>query len=153
MICPNCNKPLNENFKMCGAIKVYYCDLCTFERAEHTNQMNIGLLHDWSLKEAHFRRIVKKAMITEGLEKQEQQEEFIEWLIGEDYRDLPYMIFNRAEIEKRLKEEGKPGEIIDDWLTRIKKRLRNVSGGASVFEVLRAGVREWRSKQIRAMVN
>lgn len=130
-------------------MNIYSCAKCGFSHSEFTGRMHFGDLHDWSLKEAKFRRIVKKAMIAEDIIIIDDQLAFINWLIGPDYGEIPYMIQNKEEIYRQTKE------IPEDWISRIQTRgkLVNVGPRSSVYDVIRAAAQIYKSKRILVGMN
>lgn len=139
--CPDCKTELRVVNKFCGAMAIYSCPRCTFQHSEFTGKMNIGTLHDWALKEAQFRRLVKKAMIAEGFVTIEQQTDFMSWLIGPDFASVPYMIINIS---------GYVSDTPDDWISRIRdrSRLSNVNGKAPVYATIRAAGQIYKSRKM-----
>lgn len=144
MNCPECKTAIDPKLKACGSLADYTCQRCGFFMRENTGFMNFGDLHDWALKEAQFRRIVRKAMIAEGMTDLDQQTDFMIWLIGPDFGTIPYMIQNRAEVMRDTKKEP------EDWMQRIKdkSRLLNINGNTPVYAAIRAAAEQYKSSRI-----
>lgn len=135
--------------KACGSLLDHTCQKCGWFQRENTGTLHFGELHDWSLLEAKFRRIVRKAMIHEGMTDLDQQTAFMEWLIGKDFGNIPYMINNRAQVEKETRSEP------IDWLQRIKDRSRllNINGNTPVYVAIREAAKVYRMRRVFAAVN
>ena len=90
-------------------------------------------------------------MIKAGLETIDAQCAFMEWLIGEDYSQLPYCISNKREHEMRTKEK------VEDWVSRIQRnsKLLGVTESSSVYQVLYAAAEKYMESHrvFLAMVN
>lgn len=150
MTCPECKADLQPQNKLCGALVLFACR-CGFQRSDWTGQMNMGQLHDWAMAEAQFRRIVRKAMINAGLKTVEAQCAFMEWLIGEDYSQLPYCVSNKEQHQRMTKE------VVEDWVSRIQKnsRLYGVTESSSVYRVIHAAAEKYmdNNRVLMTMVN
>ena len=89
--------------------------------------IDMGHVHDSALRDAQFRRIVKKAMVHERLTSLDHQASFIEWAIGPDYKDVDYQ----------------------NWPDRIRDRTSLlVDVKQSVYLVIRAACQLFKSKRM-----
>lgn len=89
--------------------------------------LDMGVLHAEALREAQFRRLVRKAMWHEGIRDIDNQVEFFEWALGPKYKDVAYQF----------------------WPDLIKERTRLiVSAKDSVYYVFRAAVQLFKSKKV-----
>ena len=125
--CPECSTPLNERLRQCGGVRLQFCTKCGYQAESLTGAIDFGQVHDYALKDAQFRRIVRKAMIVTGIRDLDHQTSFMQWMIGEDFAHLPYMIRTHARFADN-----------DDWLSRIKSRVKllNIDGNAPVYAVI-----------------
>lgn len=146
-MCPECRTLLRPKTKFCGGMVFWECKTCGFHDEEMTGIIDFGTLFDWTLKEAQFRRIIRKAMIHCGLTDIDGQSEFLRWLIGKDCFEIPYMAYKN--------ENGIYKEQDNTWLSRIKEnaKLHKISAMSSVYDVIVGAVGIWQSKKILTGAN